>query len=225
MRRHGFTLIELLVVVAIIGVLVGLLIPAVQSARASARNVRCKNGMRQVGLAIHMFADANRGRFPWTVHKGAELSWVQTLKPFSEEVDSIRLCPDDPKLEVWLKDSRQGTSYVINEYVANDSIEGSETNFHKLREKSKLIILFEGSKDRELLDDHVHASQFYLPIKITKGWVWELMLKEIDVDRHLGESANYLYADNHVDTIAEQTLHEWVDLDIALGTNFAKPAK
>jgi prepilin-type processing-associated H-X9-DG protein len=111
---------------------------------------------------------------------------------------------------------------VINDYVANRRIEGAVVNINKLQSTHNLVILFEGSANRGVSDDHVHASNFYIPFRIEQNLVWEFMTLEIEPARHF-DTSNYLFADAHVATIGESTLKDWVDFDIANGTNFAKP--
>ena len=83
-RRSGFTLVELLVVIAIIGVLVALLLPAVQAAREAARRMNCQNNMRQLGLGAHNYHDVI-GVFPSAGISSNETSWNVHILPYIEQ--------------------------------------------------------------------------------------------------------------------------------------------
>ncbi len=84
--HRGFTLVELLVVISIIGVLVGLLLPAVQSAREAARRMQCQNNLKQLGLAMHMHQDSYK-KFPYLRSGGGQNrhTWAIQLLPFIEQ--------------------------------------------------------------------------------------------------------------------------------------------
>ena len=94
--RGGFTLVELLVVIAIIGILVGLLLPAVQAAREAARAMQCKNNLHQISLATEMFHDTF-GAYPPARYQpkpnapvdlacgGEETTWLVRIMPFVEQ--------------------------------------------------------------------------------------------------------------------------------------------
>lgn len=97
--RFGFTLVELLVVIAIIGILIGMLLPAIQRVRESARRTSCANNLRQIGLAVHSYESAI-GRFPVNQigpglsasggqYQSGYYSWLVPLLPYVEQTNLL----------------------------------------------------------------------------------------------------------------------------------------
>jgi len=216
-RHGGFTLIELLVVIAIIAILAALLLPALARAKEKGRQAACMSNAHQIGLAMSMYAEDNGGWLPTTTHgSSTNASWIFQLAGQLANVDRVRICPSDPKREERL--AAHAASYTLNEYTSVDLVDPfgrALESFRKLdtlRNPSLTITTFEISDavGVNVMNDHTHSRQWLLG--------WSAVTADIQPDRH-GRSANYLFADGHVENLAASKLKA----RIAAGENFAKP--
>lgn len=187
------------------------------------------------------FCDTHGGRWPSTTHTTEpdsdpasptfgryHKSWIYTIAPFMENVDTIRICPSD--LAGDLRRAGKGTSYTMNGYLSSEAKPSFE-NRKKLSAMSRTIVAFELSEvqdagamrsqkpsDIDIFKDHVHSFSWFTTSNIGAGHVFQFIEREVAVDRH-GGTAHYLYADLHVELISAEQINEWA----ATPFNFALP--
>ena len=201
----GFTLIELLVVIAIIALLAGLLLPALATAQARARSVKCLSSLRQLGVGVVLYADDNRDALPQSAHQRA--SWIGLLARYG--LTNVYACPLDTN-------RLRRTSYAVNDFLTPHPYGATELDFSRLTTlpaPSETLHLAEAREDFEGTD-HFHFADAE-----GGGFTTNSFSGQVAVNRHR-RAANYLFADAHTEGI------RWAKVITLLGppvTRFVRP--
>ena len=111
-RHTGFTLVELLVVIAIIGILIALLLPAVQSAREAARRIQCANNVKQIGIALHLHHDVH-GKLPPGYVLPNYTMWQAYLLPYLDQGNVYRTLQFDQRWDTPGTPNAMACSHII----------------------------------------------------------------------------------------------------------------
>jgi prepilin-type N-terminal cleavage/methylation domain-containing protein/prepilin-type processing-associated H-X9-DG protein len=209
-RDHGFTLIELLVVIAILSLLMAILLPALGRAREQGRCAGCLSQLRQLGLALSMYADSNNGWFPqWGFDdagdEGAVHSWLFTMgREYGEQRKLLRCMADrSPYWAQPLEDRLRQTSYATNYYLVETETDLMERDGHPynrldwIRRPATTDYFVELVETGPFaLADHVHPNEWADEYPLERA----AAATQVALDRHAG-TANYALADGHAERL------------------------
>ena len=156
--RKGFTLVELLVSIAIIAVLASLIVPSLGAAKAKAHSARCLSNLRQIGIALRVYAGDNEGALPRAVSFGSTLQAAATvdkvLRSHVSENTNVFRCPSAPRL---VQDSE--TSYEWNSTLNGRLLHRVEDPAITFLVRDRLPWHHKNKKNTVFVDGHTATSK------------------------------------------------------------------
>lgn len=222
--RNGFTLVELLVVIGLVVALSSLVIVAVKKGIAMSKMATCASNLRNIGIAMQQFANDNQGFYPDTTHtKPAEEAWITQLEEYLGENSDVFICPAD--LRAKERRSNRASSYILNNLVFAAEIDAmSDTpqipynRPDRLPEPSQTILVFPVSDSRSPYrgEDHTHSEMWSSWGSVTRDIAPDIHKRQSSANSSKG-SANYLYADGHVESFTANEFKQQIEQGKNLG--------
>lgn len=222
---RGFTLVELLLVIVLITTLTSLGVFGMRGALTASKQAASASNLRNIGLALQLYADDHQGKYPETTHTaGLGNAWIYSLESYMGKFDDARICPADPRGKE--RSAARGSSYILNSYIfvprmgPFGRVVGPQLNRPAaIPEPGRTILVFICS-DRTGVgpgNDHTHSNLWNS---------WGPLIADIAPDRFGGDGKNrakgrslYLHADGSVATLLASEVKQKTES----GTNIALP--
>jgi prepilin-type N-terminal cleavage/methylation domain-containing protein len=209
---RAFTLIELLVVISIIGVLAAFLLPSLASTQSKAKRTQCVNNVKQIALALRMWANEHGDKFPWQVTQSEggsmqdvpELDWAMHFRVCSEELGTpkVLVCPADaskqPLTTRWEDlDGAMNISYFVG----------------KSADETKPLTLLTGDANLEVANaNDISSSQFTWTDAVGTS-----IMVQFEIKVH-GDSGNIALSDGSVQSVTSMGLRELIMTALSSGS-------